>query len=101
MLNIYLNSLTYDNSCLKFINSVDTVEAEGISKTILLSSSANARTISAPALISGKENVNAPENEKFKTANIPVAVLLEGKFISMYTNRLSAALNLVFQESMP
>ncbi len=77
----------------KFINSVDTVEAEGIKKTVLLSSSANARTISAPALISGKENVNAPEDEKFKTSSIPVAVLLEGKFISLYTNRLSAAMN--------
>ena len=73
----------------KFVNSLDTVEAEGINKTILLSSSVNARTISAPALISGKENVNAPEDEKFKTANIPVAVLLEGKFTSMYKNRLS------------
>ncbi len=77
----------------KFINSVDTVEAEGIYKKVLLSSSPNARTISAPALISGKENVNAPEDEKFKTPDIPVAVLLEGKFISMFTNRLSAALN--------
>jgi ABC-2 type transport system permease protein len=77
----------------KFVNSVDTVEAEGIKKTILLSSSPNARLIATPALISGKENVNAPEDEKFKTANIPVAVLLEGKFTSMFNNRLSQALN--------
>ena len=73
----------------KFVNSIDTVEAEGIKKTILLSSSSNARKISAPALISGKENVNAPEDEKFKTADIPVGILLEGKFTSMYKNRLS------------
>ncbi len=73
----------------RFVNSIDTVEAEGIRKTVLLSSSANARKISAPALISGAENVNAPEDEKFKTANIPVAVLLEGKFSSMFRNRLS------------
>ena len=73
----------------RFINSIDTTEAEGIKKTILLSSSANARKISAPALISGKENMNAPENEKFKTAGIPVAVLLEGKFQSYFKNRLS------------
>ncbi len=77
----------------KFVNSVDTVEAEGIKKTILLSSSPNARTIATPALISGKENVNAPEDEKFKKPNIPVAVLLEGKFKSMFSNRLSQALN--------
>ena len=76
----------------KFVNSIDTVEADGIKKTVLLSSSSNARKISAPALISGKENVNAPEDEKFKTADIPVAVLLEGRFSSMFRNRLSQAM---------
>ncbi len=83
----------------KFVNSIDTVEAEGIKKTILLSSSANARVIATPALISGKENVNAPEDEKFKKANIPVAVLLEGKFTSMFNNRLSQALNDSFKKN--
>ena len=77
----------------KFVNSIDTVESDGIKKIILLSSSPNARTIATPALISGKENVNAPEDEKFKKANIPAAVLLEGKFTSMFNNRLSQALN--------
>ena len=76
----------------RFVNSIDTVEAEGIHKTVILSSSANARIIAAPALISGKENVNAPEDEKFKTADIPAGVLLEGKFTSMYKNRLSQAM---------
>ncbi len=73
----------------RFVNSLDTVEAEGIRKTILLHSSRNARTISTPALISGRENVNAPEDEKFKKPFIPAAVLLEGKFSSLFTNRLT------------
>ena len=77
----------------QFVNSIDTVEAEGIKKTILLSSSPNSRIIATPALISGKENVIAPEDDKFKKANIPVAVLLEGKFQSLYNNRLSQAMN--------
>lgn len=77
----------------RFVNSIDTVEATNIKKTVLLSSSVNARTISAPALISGKENVNAPEDEKFQKHDIPVAVLLEGKFSSMYKNRLSQAMS--------
>lgn len=76
----------------RFVNSIDTVEAEGIKKTILLSSSANARRIATPALISGKENVAAPEDEKFRNPNIPVAVLLEGKFTSLYANRTSQAM---------
>jgi ABC-2 type transport system permease protein len=76
----------------RFVNSIDTVEAEGIRKTVLLSSSANSRRIATPALISGKENVAAPEDEKFKMANIPVAVLLEGKFTSLYANRTTQAM---------
>ena len=76
----------------QFVNSIDTVEAEGIQKTILLSSSPNSRTIATPALISGTENRNVPEDEKFKKANIPVAVLLEGKFRSLFDNRLSQAM---------
>jgi ABC-2 type transport system permease protein len=77
----------------KFVNSIDTVEAEGIKKTILLSSSPNSRIIATPAIISGKENVNAPEDAQFKKTNIPVAVLLEGKFQSLFNNRLSQAQN--------
>ena len=76
----------------RFVNSIDTVEAEGIKKTILLSSSPNSRTIATPALISVLENVNAPENEKFKKPNIPTAVLLEGKFKSLFANRVSQAM---------
>jgi ABC-2 type transport system permease protein len=75
----------------RFVNSVDTITAEGIKKTILLSSSSNSRIISTPALISLNENRNAPEDAKFKKNNIPVAVLLEGKFTSLYRNRVSGS----------
>ena len=74
------------------MNSIDTVEADGIRKTILLHSSNNARLITSPALISGRENVNAPEDDKFRKSRIPVAVLLEGKFQSLFSNRLPKAL---------
>lgn len=76
----------------RFVNSLDTVAATGIKKTIILSSSPNSRTIGTPALISGKENVMAPEDEKFKRSSIPMAVLLEGKFASLYKNRLSSVM---------
>jgi len=73
----------------RFVNSMDTITAAGIKKTILLSSSDNSRMISTPALISLNENRNTQEDEKFKKKNIPVAVLLEGKFTSLYKNRIS------------
>ena len=72
----------------KFVNSIDTVASPGIQKTILLHSSANSRTIEAPALISGEENKNSPDNAAYNKKNIPVAVLLEGKFTSLYKNRI-------------
>ncbi|RZA01329.1 MAG: hypothetical protein EOP47_11030 [Sphingobacteriaceae bacterium] len=43
-------------------------------------------------VISGKENAISPDDAKFRTPNIPVAVLLEGKFSSLYANRVSAAM---------
>lgn len=75
----------------RFVNSIDTITTPGIAKTVLLSSSPNSRVISTPALISLNENRNTPEDEKFKQSDIPVAVLLEGKFTSLYRNRISQA----------
>ena len=71
------------------MNPVDTITTPGISKTVLLSSSDNARIISTPALISLNENRNTAEDAKFKQRNVPVAWLLEGKFTSLYRNRAS------------
>ena len=76
----------------RFVNSIDTVSAPGIKKTILLSSSSNARTIETPALISAQENRNAPEDNAYKKQNIPAVVLLEGLFSSLYKNRVSQAI---------
>lgn len=73
----------------KFVNTIDTVSAPGIRKTILLSSSANSRTIETPALISGAENRNAPVDAAFNKKNLIAGVLLEGKFTSLYKNRVS------------
>lgn len=75
----------------RFANSIDTIQVTGVQKTPLLVSSANSRTISTPALISLNENKNVPEDEKFKRNAIPVAVLLEGKFTSLFRNRISQA----------
>lgn len=73
----------------RFVNSIDTINAPEITKTVLLGSSVNSRIISTPALISLNENRNAPQDEKFTRQNIPVAMLLEGKFTSLYRNRAS------------
>lgn len=75
----------------QFVNSIDTIKVDGVKKTALLVSSPNSRTISTPALISLNENKNVPEDEKFKQNAIPVAMLLEGKFTSLFKNRATKA----------
>jgi gliding-associated putative ABC transporter substrate-binding component GldG len=75
----------------QFVNSIDLVEAEGVTKTVLLSSSANAYTMPTPAQIKLNSLQTEEDISKFNRKNIPVAVLLEGKFSSMYANRASQA----------
>jgi ABC-2 type transport system permease protein len=75
----------------KFVNSIDTVKAAGINKTVLLSTSANGRAISTPALISFESIKVAEDPSVFNKPYLPVAMLLEGKFSSLYANRLSGA----------
>lgn len=75
----------------QFANSIDTVEAVGITKTILLSSSGSAYTLPTPARIELNSLQTIEDVTKFNRKNIPVAVLLEGRFLSMYANRASQA----------
>lgn len=75
----------------KFVNTIDTVSAAGIGKTILLSSSPNSRSIATPALISGAENRNAPLDAEYNKKDLIAGVLLEGKFNSLFKNRVSRA----------
>ncbi|MFZ9387622.1 MAG: gliding motility-associated ABC transporter substrate-binding protein GldG [Chitinophagaceae bacterium] len=74
-----------------FANSIDTIAVDGVRKEPLLVSSPNSRIISTPALISLNENKDAPEDMKFKKNAIPVAMLLEGRFTSLFRNRISKA----------
>lgn len=90
----------------RFVNSIDTIEVAGIKKTPLLVSSPNSRIISTPALISLNENKNVPQDIKFNRNAIPAAVLLEGKFTSLFRNKLGknlldslAAANQPFQST--
>ncbi|GAB2666214.1 Gldg family protein [Flavihumibacter cheonanensis] len=73
----------------QFPNTLDTVEAKGIQKTILLASSQQARTLETPAKVSWNSVQTEEDFNTFNKSSIPVAVLLEGKFTSHYANRLS------------
>lgn len=77
----------------KFTNTIDTVGLDhAIKKTILLTTSANSRTLSPPLRISLKETEITPVQQEFTKSNIPAAVLLEGKFPSAFKNRMTGSL---------
>jgi len=75
----------------QFPNSIDTVKADGIQKTILLATSDATKILSSPAKVSFNELATKANIAGFNQKNVPVAVLLEGKFKSLYANRISAA----------
>lgn len=72
-----------------FPSSIDTVKAPGITKTILLTSDTNSRRISSPAIVSINSVKSDEDLLSFNKSYVPVAVLLEGKFGSLYSNRIS------------
>lgn len=72
-----------------FPNSIDTVKAPGIRKTVLLASSANSRSLVTPAIVSLNSVKTEDDLKSFNLKHLPIAVLLEGRFTSLYTNRLS------------
>jgi gliding-associated putative ABC transporter substrate-binding component GldG len=78
-----------DAVVMQFPNSVDTVQAQGIRKDILLSTSNTSRLIGAPTIVTVEVMKQMENAAAWKQANIPIAVMLQGKFKSLYANRLS------------
>jgi len=74
----------------QFANSIDTVKAPGIQKTILLHTSEHSRRVSTPAMITFDALKYKDDPRIYNESNIPVAMLLEGKFHSLFANRIGA-----------
>jgi ABC-2 type transport system permease protein len=84
-------SKNLDHVLSTFPSSIDTVAAKGIVKTILLATDTNSRIISTPNLISLQSIKTDADLRTFTNSYVPVAVLLEGKFTSLFANRLTQA----------
>lgn len=80
-----------DNVLSLFPNSIDTVK-NNIKKTVLLASSERSRIISTPAIVTLNSIKTEDDMKTFNQPFIPIAVLLEGRFSSLYTNRLSTGM---------
>jgi len=74
---------------LEFTSSLDTVGNSNIKKTVLLSTSDKTRALRTPTQVSLDVMVEEPKPEQFNKKYLPVAVLLEGKFESVFKNRLT------------
>ena len=82
-------SKNLDNVLSVFPSSIDTVKATGVTKTILLSTDTLSRTISTPAMVSLQSIKSEEDLKTFTKSYIPIAVLLEGNFTSLYANRFT------------
>lgn len=73
----------------RFANSIDLIKDENIKKTILLTSSGHSKTVNAPVEISLESVQQQPNPREYRMRNVPTAVLLEGRFPSLFNHRLS------------
>ncbi len=72
----------------EFTNGIDVLK-NNLQKTVLLQSSPYSKLVGAPVEVNLNMVTERPEQSEFKnTGNIPLAVLLEGKFHSVFENRV-------------
>ncbi|MCS6934365.1 MAG: gliding motility-associated ABC transporter substrate-binding protein GldG [Chitinophagales bacterium] len=71
-----------------FASSIDTIKKAGIRKTILLHTTQNAKAQLTPSRVHFGILQGKPNPAYYNQSELPVAVLLEGKFESCYKNRM-------------
>lgn len=72
-----------------FASTIETVgENPNTTSTLLLASSDNSHLVPTPADIDLSEIPNAKDKDYFNMSYLPVAVLIEGQFESVFTNRM-------------
>ncbi|MGF1637326.1 MAG: gliding motility-associated ABC transporter substrate-binding protein GldG [Cyclobacteriaceae bacterium] len=72
----------------RFISSIDTVKAEGITKTPMFFSSQYSRIVKAPVRVSMNDLRQEMRPEYFTAGKIGLGWMLEGSFTSLYKNRI-------------
>jgi len=77
----------------EFVSSIDTVNVPGIEKTVLLTTSQYSRTLKTPTLIDLSILQEQPDERSYRKKFVPIAVLLEGSFESVFINRIPPAIS--------
>ncbi len=76
---------------LHYAGTIDTVKAAGIRKLPLMFTSPYSKVTAAPAKIDFNEARLTADPKQYQAGPQPVAYLLEGKFRSLYANRITPA----------
>ena len=82
LINNHLDAVRF-----QFANSIDTLK-NGVKKTVLLASSPFSKADGTPREINLRFDPNNQNKEAYKHGNIPLVVLLEGEFNSVYKDRI-------------
>lgn len=91
LINNFGKSLITNNLDLiftRYVASIDTVRADGVTKTPLLMTSPYTKTLNAPAFVTFNDAQTDTEQAEYQGGVKAIAYLLEGKFQSLYKNRL-------------
>lgn len=72
-----------------FPSGMDKIQVPGLVHTVLLSTDTNSRRMNTPAIVSLNSVKDDNDIAAFNTAHITVAMLVEGKFESLFANRLT------------
>jgi gliding-associated putative ABC transporter substrate-binding component GldG len=78
-----------DPVAAQFASTVDTIKNARIKKTILLNTTDNSKAVRTPTRVNFGIVADRPDPRYFNQKNLPVAVLLEGNFQSVFKNRLA------------
>jgi ABC-2 type transport system permease protein len=84
----------------QFASDIDTIATPDVKKTMLLQSSKYSRTANAPVRVSLTMMNYQLHEEMFRKPYRPIAVLLEGKFRSVYRNRLTPSFLQILSDSL-
>lgn len=74
----------------QFASTIDLVGNDHLKKSVLLSTSDKSKAVKAPTRVSLNMLSYEPPVEQFNKKNMPIGVLVEGEFESIYANRMTA-----------
>jgi gliding-associated putative ABC transporter substrate-binding component GldG len=84
----------------RFAGTIDTIPNKDNHKTILLSTSQYSRALATPMVISFNSVRYKPKTSLYNKKYMPIAVVIEGGFSSLYENRMDPSFMSIYQDSL-